>query len=37
MFEPYLRDNLVGTVEQVTQKTQAFVDVGCRTLLTIDQ
>jgi F420-dependent oxidoreductase-like protein len=26
----YLRDNLVGTVEQVTEKAQAFVDAGCR-------
>jgi len=28
--EEYLRDNLVGTVEQVAEKTQAFVDAGCR-------
>lgn len=28
--ETYVRDNLVGTVEQVTEKTQAFVDAGCR-------
>ena len=28
--EDYLRDNLVGTVEQVAHKTQAFVDAGCR-------
>lgn len=28
--DDYLRDNLVGTVEQVTAKTQAFVDAGCR-------
>jgi F420-dependent oxidoreductase-like protein len=28
--DDYLRDNLVGTVEQVTEKTQAFVDAGCR-------
>ena len=28
--EGYLRDNLVGTVEQVVEKTQAFVDAGCR-------
>jgi F420-dependent oxidoreductase-like protein len=28
--DDYLRDNLVGTVEQVTDKTQAFVDAGCR-------
>ena len=26
----YLADNLVGTVEQVIEKTQAFVDAGCR-------
>ncbi|HEX6310925.1 MAG TPA: TIGR03560 family F420-dependent LLM class oxidoreductase [Acidimicrobiia bacterium] len=26
----YVRDNLVGTVEQVTEKVQAFVDAGCR-------
>jgi len=26
----YLRDNLVGTVEQVIDKTQGFVDAGCR-------
>ena len=26
----YVRDNLVGTVEQVVEKTQAFVDAGCR-------
>ena len=25
-----MRDNLVGTVEQVTEKAQAFVDAGCR-------
>jgi alkanesulfonate monooxygenase SsuD/methylene tetrahydromethanopterin reductase-like flavin-dependent oxidoreductase (luciferase family) len=29
-IDAYLRDNLVGTVEQVTEKTQAFVDAGCR-------
>ena len=28
--ETYVRDNLVGTVEQVTEKVQAFVDAGCR-------
>ena len=28
--EIYARDNLVGTVEQVTAKVQAFVDAGCR-------
>jgi F420-dependent oxidoreductase-like protein len=26
----YLRDNFVGTAEQVTEKVQAFVDAGCR-------
>lgn len=26
----YARDNLVGTVEQVLEKVQAFVDAGCR-------
>lgn len=26
----YLADNLVGTVEQVAEKSQAFVDAGCR-------
>ncbi|MGO8870838.1 MAG: LLM class flavin-dependent oxidoreductase [Acidimicrobiales bacterium] len=26
----YLADNLVGTVEQVAEKAQAFVDAGCR-------
>jgi alkanesulfonate monooxygenase SsuD/methylene tetrahydromethanopterin reductase-like flavin-dependent oxidoreductase (luciferase family) len=28
--DSYLAENLVGTVEQVTEKTQAFVDAGCR-------
>jgi F420-dependent oxidoreductase-like protein len=28
--DEYVRDNLVGTVEQVTEKVQAFVDAGCR-------
>jgi len=28
--EVYVRDNFVGTVEQVTEKVQAFVDAGCR-------
>jgi len=28
--DEYVRDNLVGTAEQVTEKTQAFVDAGCR-------
>ena len=27
--ETYVADNLVGTVEQVTEKAQAFVDAGC--------
>jgi F420-dependent oxidoreductase-like protein len=26
----YARDNLVGTVEQVTEKVQGYVDAGCR-------
>jgi F420-dependent oxidoreductase-like protein len=26
----YVRDNLVGTVDQVTAKAQAFIDAGCR-------
>ena len=28
--EEYVRDNLVGTAEQVAEKVQAFVDAGCR-------
>ena len=28
--EEYLRDNFVGTAEQVTEKVQAYVDAGCR-------
>ena len=28
--DKYVRDHLVGTVEQVADKTQAFVDAGCR-------
>ena len=28
--DEYVRDQLVGTVEQVTEKVQAFVDAGCR-------
>ncbi len=28
--DAYVRDNFVGTVEQVTEKVQAFVDAGCR-------
>jgi F420-dependent oxidoreductase-like protein len=31
--DDYLRDNLVGTVEQVTEKAQAFVDAGCRQFI----
>jgi alkanesulfonate monooxygenase SsuD/methylene tetrahydromethanopterin reductase-like flavin-dependent oxidoreductase (luciferase family) len=31
--ERYLADNLVGTVDQVTEKAQAFVDAGCRGLI----
>ena len=31
--DSYLADNLVGTVEQVAEKAQAFVDAGCRGLL----
>jgi alkanesulfonate monooxygenase SsuD/methylene tetrahydromethanopterin reductase-like flavin-dependent oxidoreductase (luciferase family) len=31
--EEYLADNLVGTVEQVTEKAQMFVDAGCRGLV----
>lgn len=27
--EEYVRDNFVGTVEQVTEKVQAYVDAGC--------
>lgn len=27
--DDWIRDNLVGTVEQVTEKAQAFVDAGC--------
>jgi F420-dependent oxidoreductase-like protein len=29
----YLADNLVGTVDQVAEKAQGFVDAGCRGLL----
>jgi len=29
----YLSENLVGTVEQVLEKTQAFVDAGCREFI----
>ncbi len=28
--EDYVRDNFVGTVDQVTEKVQGFVDAGCR-------
>ena len=28
--DEYVRDNFVGTVEQVAEKVQAFVDAGCR-------
>ena len=31
--DQYLADNLVGTVDQVVEKTQAFVDAGCRGLI----
>ena len=31
--ETYLQDNLVGTVEQVVAKAQAFVDAGCRQFI----
>jgi F420-dependent oxidoreductase-like protein len=31
--DEYLRDNLVGTVEQVIDKAQAFVDAGCRQFI----
>jgi F420-dependent oxidoreductase-like protein len=31
--EAYLAENLVGTVEQVTEKAQAFVDAGCREFI----
>ena len=29
----YLRDSLVGTVEQVAEKAQAYVDAGCRQFI----
>ncbi len=32
-IEQYLADNLVGTVDQVVEKTQGFVDAGCRGLI----
>jgi len=31
--DSYLADNLVGTVEQVIEKTQGFIDAGCRGLI----
>ncbi len=31
--DDYLRDNLVGTVEQVADKAQAYVDAGCRQFI----
>ena len=31
--DEYLADNLVGTVEQVVEKAQVFVDAGCRGLI----
>lgn len=31
--EDYVRDNLVGTLDQVTEKAQAFVDAGCRSFI----
>jgi alkanesulfonate monooxygenase SsuD/methylene tetrahydromethanopterin reductase-like flavin-dependent oxidoreductase (luciferase family) len=32
-IDQYLADNLVGTVDEVVEKTQAFVDAGCRGLI----
>ncbi len=32
-IDAYLADNLVGTVEQVMAKAQAFVDAGCREFI----
>ncbi len=32
-IDDYLRDNLVGSVEQVTEQAQAFVDAGCRQFI----
>ncbi len=29
-IDGYVRDHLVGTVDQVVEKTQAFIDAGCR-------
>jgi F420-dependent oxidoreductase-like protein len=31
--DEYLRDNLVGSVEQVIEKAQGFVDAGCRQFI----
>ncbi len=31
--DSYLADNLVGTVEQVIEKAQGFIDAGCRGLI----
>ena len=31
--DEYVRDNLVGTVEQVAEKAQAFVDAGCSDMI----
>ena len=31
--DTYLRDNLVGTVDEVISKAQAFVDAGCREFI----
>ncbi|HTT87778.1 MAG TPA: LLM class flavin-dependent oxidoreductase [Acidimicrobiales bacterium] len=31
--DSYLRDNLVGTPEEVTAKTQAYIDAGCREFI----
>ena len=32
-IDDYLRDNLVGTVEQVVEKAQGYVDAGCRQFI----
>jgi F420-dependent oxidoreductase-like protein len=32
-IDDYQRDNLVGTVEQVIEKAQAYVDAGCRQFI----
>lgn len=31
--DDYLRENLVGTVEQVAEQAQAYIDAGCRELI----